>query len=107
MACTFCGLEPCIAREHLGVLSGHRDEFVVVDNMSTQEVYASLMDVVRELLISSFGGQRSCNVIPVCCKKLCCSLATDDVLLCSQGEQDHGAFSDDSEDDEQGGVDIF
>jgi hypothetical protein len=94
--------------EHLWVLRSHRDEFVLVDSMSSREIYESLMDIVRELLISPFGGQKSCGVVPMCYKKLCCSLSTDDVLLCLQCEQDDdSAFSDDSEDDKQPGVDGF
>lgn len=108
MACTICGIDPCIARKHLWVLRSHRDEFVLVDSMSSREVYDSLMDIVRELLISPFGRQKSCGVIPVCYKKLCCSLSTDDVLLCSQCERDDGsASSDDNDDYKQPGVDGF
>lgn len=107
MACDRCGLDPCIARDCQDVLKMHRDEFVLVDNMSYREVYESLMEVVRELLLLSLGGEKSNNPIPVCCKDVCYSLAVADVLLWSGHERDDGASSTDSEPGDQEGADVF
>jgi hypothetical protein len=76
--------------------------------MDYKEVYRSLMDVVQELLISAIAGEKYCGVIPVCYKKLCCSLSTEDVIPSSLCEQDDdGDFSDCDEGDKQTRVDDF